>query len=1142
MFRHSDGAVNIQAYFDKALDIRALINAQQLTLDTKDRWTTRPAMAGEQPSLVLGDTADTHAKSFRSVDAAVRSEFTGQPLGSLAAQLIHLEIMKPQLSHALSVGMRGEATLRELGGTLRNADWHIVDTVFNPDRPDRKSRPAIRGFHPDAFSLVLECSGEKDVMPLANCVLLTERGGLDVQHSGRAILWTPAAGLEVFKNVASARQQLNLRLQDADERLGLLENLTPAQQKIHRNYSLNTLRLIEGNVSQTLAQSGINLFLARCERVHDSKQSTPQKRTALQALTQTLIDTNLPRATLIAQAMSQRQTLPAWLGLAPVEEQQLHIELLEQYRNSVTDDKDYLHGIQTLEEYVRQTLKTLLKARFPEHTLDPDLIEITPNLALAGPAQTLVQFALNHANIAQGSGFRVSSTARQQLPATLDQAAVKQLLLSLNIQGDYGKLVTEALSGSAAIPRQLRFVQQLPWQLLQHAHGLKLQRHLSPSAFDLIFQVLDMPDAIARAAVAGANAIVKPLEMIKTAGATAVQALGLYLIGPGTGNQGPHILYAPYAPGSLFTEFMNEADVVAAINTPGAFQDLIIRRLPDSEQTSFKNLLKSSIGEVSEITLGSTSIAGNLLTQLYEDNTRLLPRMLASQSKANDQPDWEAIRHLFTSGIKLIVGHLPGKLAYVRFLWQAYEDFKDSAEGLQDHHWKRALQSFIAGAAQMVTLGKLSLEASPVSAATPSATEPVKVPLAEPQWSRIQPTAPTRTSLQYFEAPTVALKDLTRNTADGTYDDPASTLRYAPVAGKVYGVAKPGVVWQMEKAGVSGPSLRKTPGHQLVLDPDRHTVHFGKALSTMINEYVADREVRQSFNIELRGMRNIRAHDPVKALKIVRAIDTARYYAFNSLANLVQARRLERGTRLDGFFRAFFDVTDVNENLLDKIAKAIIPVCQALVDDKDELLGSDRFIVGSFRRAEDASTSAFVIDNDGRKHVHLTPKFFHPELDEYRGHLTEPFDIDDHARATILVHELSHIYADTIDMSYMEARRPFSDLISTLTHHGSNLKDRQALYQRRGLSMDTPRDELFARWSSSLRSWVSLDSIPAVKHIGKKILKITGCADMDAARTAFMDPANPDIRVDTMLHNADTLAHLIGQIGRVLDPVPPPTP
>jgi hypothetical protein len=38
------------------------------------------------------------------------------------------------------------------------------------------------------------------------------------------------------------------------------------------------------------------------------------------------------------------------------------------------------------------------------------------------------------------------------------------------------------------------------------------------------------------------------------------------------------------------------------------------------------------------------------------------------------------------------------------------DDWLDSAEALQDHHWTRALKSFIDGAVQMVTLGELSLE------------------------------------------------------------------------------------------------------------------------------------------------------------------------------------------------------------------------------------------------------------------------------------------------------------------------------------------------------------------------------------------------------------------------------------------------
>jgi hypothetical protein len=79
--------------------------------------------------------------------------------------------------------------------------------------------------------------------------------------------------------------------------------------------------------------------------------------------------------------------------------------------------------------------------------------------------------------------------------------------------------------------------------------------------------------------------------------------------------------------------------------------------------------------------------------------------------------------------------------------------------------------------------------------------------VTEPKWSEIKPTAPTRTALQSFEAPTVTLKDLRKNAVDGTYLDPLGKHRYAPIAGKVYRVDKPGAVWQILNATQDGPSL-----------------------------------------------------------------------------------------------------------------------------------------------------------------------------------------------------------------------------------------------------------------------------------------------------------------------------------------------
>jgi len=1141
VFRHSDGIVDVDALLDKALDIRTMLSERLLTLNADGRWSTRLVLSSNQhPSMVLADKVAAHIKTFSDIEALIIKEFASQPVTSLALQRIYLENMKPRLAHALSVGVRGEANLRVLAGKLRDTDRAIVDTVFNPDLPDREHRLALKGFRPDAYSLTLECSSRADLIPLANCILLTERGGLDAQHSGRAILWTPALGLEAFESVSHVRRELNRRLLDSQKRLTLLENLTPSQRNFHCPYSLGPSRLIEGHVLRKVTQSSIDHFLGCCEYLRTLESNEAKQRKALASLAKTVIDTNLRRATLIAQAIARQQSLPAWFTLASVEDQQMHIELLEQHRNSVVDEKDYLHGIKTLKAYVHETLKSLLDSRFPGVAPDPEDIRITPNLTLAGPARSLTEFALNHVNIAQGTGFKITSKTTQAIPAGLDQSAVRQLLLSLNIKKEFGKRVTDSLSNESAgaAARKLRFVQQLPWQLMQHAHALKLQQRLSDSGYDLVRQVLDMPDAMARAAVNGAHAIVRPLELIKTVGAAAVKTLGLYLIGPGPAQKGPHILYAPYHAGSPFTEFDDEASVISALNTPGVLQDLLLRRLPESEQAVFRSLLKSTVGQISEIALANNPIGGNLLNRLFSDNTALLSQMLGSQSDVDGPLEWEAISNLFVNGVERIMRLLPGKLTYAQFLWQAYKDFKGSAEALQDHHWKQALEDFISGAVQMVSLGRLSLEASETAEViTDTSTEPVAIAATAPQWSQVKSTEPTRTSLQPFETAAVELKNLKKNSADGTYLEATSKQTYAPIAGKVYRVNKPAAVWQIVKDKEDGPALRITTDKQLVLDPDIHTVHFGKALSKMRNQYVTSRSVTQVLNIEARGMNSIREKHPEKARMIVAAIDMARFYAFNSLHNLVHLRRLLPGTRLDIFLKRFFDVSEIDTALLDKIKNVIAPICNGLVDPDDDLLNTERFVVGSNKYPEN-NVLAFVIEKDPHRSVHLTERFFDQQLDWYKSCLSEPFNVDSHSQASTLIHELSHQILHSVDIATLEARRPFIDLVSPITAFGVAMKKNQEEFQRNALSLTTPKEELFARWNSALESWISLDSIPNSLDAGKAILKITKSKTMEEARKFFLDTENPDHRIDIILNNADSVAFLICEMGRQLDPVP----
>lgn len=1143
------GDVDVHALVDKALDIRTLISKSLLSQNADGHWGTQPAFFGDlRPSNFMADQLERKVKSYLSVEEALNAEFSQLPLSNEISLRFALRGLLPELTNVFSLGIRAEAELRELNGTLPPAARDLIATVFafDAEYPDRIHRIGVKGFRPDVYSLRLACTeeGKTVSLPLANCFLLTERGGLDTPYSGLGILWTPAEGLQAFASVELATKQLNRHLLDSQKRFGWLANLPPSHRKPHERYQLDVFELIEDNVLLNRMNSFITLFEAEYGYLSTLKSGDwqlagPERVKSLEALLEKGAPTNLPRARRIAQAIRWQQKLPAWLGTASLEEQGLQIDLLEQYRSSVADDKDYLDGIESLHGYVNKRLKALLEARFAVKDLDPDTLQITPNLALAGPASTLTEFALNHADITQKTGFKVSSTSGRKLPDRLNEAAVRQILLSLDIPTTYKKTVLDELSDTTVDgqKRKQRFRRQLPWQLLQHAHALHLQQHLSPSAFDLIRQVLDMPDAIARQAVEGASALIRPLELIKTEGTAAIKALGLYLIGSSKDDKAPHVLYSPYHAGHNFTEFKDQASIVAALNTPGTLQDLLIRRLPETQQATFKNLFAATVGSLSEITLASNPIKTNLFDTLFDDNTTLLSHMLTAQTDKKRQFDWETVLHLFSAGVKLVGRQLQGKLTFIETLWDSYQDFKASAQSLQQHDWKAGLHDFIAGAAEMVSLGFLNRDD------TFGLLDPIG-PLAQnsapapPHWKDIASTAPARTNLRAFEATDVSLQDLQKNVIDGTYRAPRSDKLYAPVAGIVFQVAKANQVWRVVHEQGAGPILRHSPdSQQWLIDPQRQTIRYGKVMSTLANSY-SDYKASTSLNIEARGMAQIRRNYPAYANMIVQALEVARYYSFNALHNLDQVKhQVLPGSRLDTFLKSFFGVKKVDASLIKKIHTAVSPLCQALADPSWETRNAKRLVIGSLKYTDDRAT-AFVLEPEATGRIYLTQYFFEVGLDWYKDAVPDSFNVDAHAQAAVLIHEVSHQLFDTLDIVYLDAALPFLDLISNATQFGYSKYNDQKDQQRNGLSLTTPRSKLFMAWDSAAGGLKSLELFPEHRDMARQILKMTGARTMSEARSIFLDPDSSAGRIDVILRNADSMTLLICELGRQLDSPP----
>lgn len=1094
---------------------------------------------------VAGSSSKRENLSVATVNAIVQATlvyFKGNELSDLPR--VSLEEMKPKMAHVMSVGIRGEAELRVLNKTLHADDQAIINNVLNPDSPDRLTRQGLNGFRPDAYALTLECKGQPTLLPLANCLLLTERGGIDPEHSGRVILWTPALGLEVFSSVASVRTELKKRLSSSELRLVLLENLK--ERQFHQQYSLGPFRLIERNVLQDQQQSYIEQYLAERAQAFALKLPARQLLSRLDNLKEKPAPINLQCATHVAQATVKQQSLPVWLGMASVTEQQLHAELLEQYRNNVEDDKDYLHGLQSLRDYAQKKLTELLRLRYPQHTIDPSKVTITPRLALAGHQQVLTDFALNHFDGLDSTDFKVTCETAQTLPPQLNEASVRQLVRQLDIKTHYQTLLETQLTpgNTGAAERQQRFVKQLPWQLLQLAHGLKLQERLSDEAFSLTQQIMDMPDAIARKTVQGVKAFIRPLELIATQGATAVKALGLYLIGPEPGSQGPQVLYSPYYQHHVLKEYEDEASFLSEFRAAGALQNWVLGLLPEDQQATYRNLLTATDNQNPEIKLASTPINGNLLKRLFDDNTQLLLKLLGSQSDSTRQPEWQTVKDLFKGGIQQAIQFLAGKLAYPVVVWQSYQYFKESAEDLQEHQWEPALKAFINGVAQLVTLRKAMEPLSPSTPVPPAAkeavaTEPtVQAPPVVTTWANMDLTATQRTRLQPYEVTNVALNDLSKSEKLGVYQNTVTRHQYIPLGGKVYRVEQRGHDWRITSDLKKGPFVRKTDALQWVFDTRKHLPRYGGALTRLNDKYAVASTARKGMNIEAAGMKSIRRLYPEQARMIVEALDLALLYANNCKRNLrLLAPATPPVTRIHRFVKEFFGVSTIEQSHVQKLTTVIDDVLAALLDPSLTSLDSKRFVTGT-SRTNPKSHVAFTIPSDVEHKIYLAGSFFLTDFHIYQPHLITPFDIDAHARATTLIHELTHIVCGTEDIAYLDSERPFQDLLAVET--GKHLKETLQDIRTKTLSILTPVNELFQIRDDATDTWVDPGTTVDTDHIENHILNLTGGTDLDDARRIFR--ADPLKRIDTLLGNADSVAYLITQLGRQLDPVPSSRP
>lgn len=1045
-------------------------------------------------------------------------------------------------------GLRSEAELRLLNNTLGQTPYAILDTVLRADSMTRVKRHGLHGFLPDAFGLTVTTNADKTPQPLASCFVLTERGGLDPLRSGEVVLWTPQLGYEAFPSLTALRDALKQRLAKFDRRNALLENLRINLRLSHQTYQLGPLQRIDGHLLENRQQSYLTHHLATIDYWLAMPLGPKQLQDRLDDEMQRVAPSNIDRAKAIANTMIQQQALPAWLGMASPMDQLRHAELLEQYRLSAPDNQDYLHSLPTLREHVADALTALLKTRFPDTPLDPENILIPARVALNGHTQSLTDFALRHLPDLEPDNLTPQARDTTALPATLDGSAVVQLVRQLDIGKTYRELLKTHLTADTEDARKRRelFCQQLPWQVLRHAHEETLEERLSPSGWGFVQQIFDMPDAVARDAVTGATAMIRPLELIATAGATPAKVLGVYVIGPRGMATGPSLLYAPYAPFSVLKEYGSEEKLQDAINVPGPLQDWVLRQMGDPDQATFRNLFKQpqSPKEKEEeekekeekVSLASNPIRGNLLRQLFHDNAEQLIKMLSCQFDKAGKHLWDGVTSLLRKGVPMALQFIAGKLKYPLVVWRSFKLFKASAEALQEQRFGEGLHIFIQGLAQIASLREQLDEVLPSDAkpAPPAPSTDPDSPVPAITADTLDVTEPQRTRMRRFEDMTVALTDMQLDPNSHVYTQPVNNRSYVPVGGRVYPVARSGNRWRVSLAPELGPLVERNAQGQWVLDLSEREPHFGPTLSRVRGRVITRQTVREAMNIEAAGMPAIRGLDWEKGLCIDRGLNLAIGYTQTCRRNLLQfALHRDPDSRVGLFLSEMFGLIKFSPEQVEKVLNRVREVLDGLTEQSLVTLDSSRFVMGA-ARGDAIHAFAFTVPKDVERKIYLLDLFFNSTMQEiYGNHLNLPFGIGDHARAATLIHEVSHIVSKTEDYAYLDSMTPYLDLISRGTPDGQKLYTKLEQVQSTAFSVLTPATVLFKTWDALADRWNDIGDTGSVKA-RDKILHLTGAKTLDDARQRFM--SDVDRRIDIILANADSVTFLITHLGRESEP------
>ena len=1042
-----------------------------------------------------------------------------------------------------------------------NIDETLLELLAKAlDYPTERVR---HGADTDVHAIYLKVPSETNTIPLTDMFVLHRHS----QPAGPVLMWSGDHGLFAFDSLQQLKKTVAASVQHPHARARWLRGLDPAWiATLLEHFQAATVSgmhvetravtsdfIIELDAIEShrqLTALGINMTLA----LDCGFSAELIQRNANYSRGDNMLTTGLDRLAVDAANAQLAELLPPWIQRANAQQLARYADILNRCLATANKKSNYLAQIPFIGDFSRARLRASLAKVLPGGPSDPDRVVIKlidtsgggismggmiATGTLTSRTQTLTDWAISQFSGSLSSEMHISldpPSLTLQVPTTHQ---VREVVKDADVGGQYRKLLAARLSPQSSdhALRRLLFVKALPAQMLRNALEREMQGKISASATDVIAQVVEMPDGMARERLHGQEITLGPLGLIPDVGMKADIACGMYVIGPAQPEQGPVLLYTAYGETDSIREYASRAQLLEQIKSDAALQAQILSRLPAEVHSRYEHAGFSEphipwttevsdgrrLGKPPAIVLLDQPEQGNALYYLFEDNLQLIQLLARQQTMSSGEASWNAFCHIVKLGLEQGAMILPSAVGSLVALYQSQQLLNDSVQAIGRRNWGEALADFIAALASVVG-ARQGAEHFKREIQAAERAERSSVGLTGGR-AYGGPSA----ELARLEATDVALNTLKYDPLLNIYETADATQRYAIVDGRVMEVKSADLGWYIVSKGREGPTITLDDKQKWHADLEIARMGAGYSLMDNYETWLTDINIPDVFITQAEGIEQIRQRYPRHHQMIVRAHAHGVECLRNALKNLNQrfphvplpAQTLEILTDV-------FEV-DVTPAMLQRLRNGCVQLLDELTSDALDPHSSARYWDGLNEEGHE-SNHAFVWEGDPQKRIFLTDKFFDLPIETmmYSNHERTQAQLYAHHQAASLLHELSHQVLKTVDLAYLETYRPLHQHFDDLggAHGQAQLYAHSLLKLRqKALSLSTPVAKLFTRPGSSGRR----DFRASDGRQRETILRLTGKTHLADARNVFR--TDPEVRSKLILANADSVTWLVLRLG-----------